>query len=100
MSYYEIFLKKIPKIKRFLDNDCSKQIYHYTKPEKLLNIVSNKTLRLSNVLFLNDKAEVSYTYRLIVDLINANQPLNSVLFDNVIELKNTIHYLFQRKKIT
>lgn len=47
--------------------------------------MSNKTLRLSNVLFLNDKAEVSYTYRLIVDLINANQPLNSVLFDNVIE---------------
>lgn len=85
MSYYETFLKKIPKIKRFLDNDCSDQIYHYTKPEKLLNIVSNKTLRLSNVLFLNDKAEVSYTYRLIVDLINANQPLNSVLFDKVIE---------------
>jgi len=85
MSYYATFLKKIPKIKHFLDNDCSDRIYHYTKPEKLLNIISNKTLRLSNVLYLNDKAEVSYTYRLIVDLINENQELNDELFKKVIE---------------
>lgn len=85
MSYYATFLKKIPKIKRFLDNDCSDQIYHYTKPEKLLNIISNKTLRLSNVLYLNDKAEVSYTYRLIVDLINENPQLNNELYSKVID---------------
>lgn len=85
MSYYATFLKKIPKIKRFLDNDCSSRIYHYTKPEKLLKIVENKTLRLSNVLYLNDKAEVSYTYRLIVDLINDNPALNSDLFNKIIE---------------
>ncbi len=85
MSYYATFLKKIPKIKRFLDNDCSDQIYHYTKPEKLLNIISNKTLRLSNVLYLNDKAEVSYTYRLIVDLIKENPQLNNELYSKVIE---------------
>ncbi|MGN1154354.1 MAG: DUF2971 domain-containing protein [Candidatus Gastranaerophilaceae bacterium] len=85
MSYYATFLKKIPKIKHFLDNDCSDMIYHYTKPEKLLKIVSNKTLRLSNVLYLNDKAEVSYTYRLIADLINEDKTLNDELFNQVIE---------------
>lgn len=85
MSYYATFLKKIPKIKHFLDNDCSDQIYHYTKPEKLLNIISNKTLRLSNVLYLNDKAEVSYAYELIVDLINETNSLKPELFNKVIE---------------
>ncbi len=85
MSYYAAFLKKIPKIKRFLDNDCSDRIYHYTKPEKLLNIIEKKTLRLSNVLYLNDKAEVSYTYKLIVDLISEHNHLNNELFNYVIE---------------
>ena len=85
MSYYATFLKKIPKMKRFLDNDCSDQIYHYTKPEKLLNIIANKTLRLSNVLFLNDKAEISYTYRLIVEFIKENPGLNEDLYQKLIE---------------
>ena len=85
MSYYATFLKKIPKMKRFLDNDCSDYIYHYTKPEKLLNIIANKTLRLSNVLFLNDKAEISYTYRLIVEFIKENPGLNEGLYNKLIE---------------
>ena len=40
MSYYDELLKKIPKIKNLLDNDTDSTIYHYTKPEKLLNILS------------------------------------------------------------
>ena len=50
MSYYDELLKKIPKIKKLLDNDTDYTIYHYTKPEKLLNILSGETIRFSNVL--------------------------------------------------
>ena len=107
MSYYATFLKKIPKMKRFLDNDCSDYIYHYTKPEKLLNIIANKTLRLSNVLFLNDKAEISYTYRLIVEFIKENPGLNEGLYNKLIEyftnkykhIVNSLEQLFKRKNL-
>ena len=40
MSYYDELLRKIPKIKKVLDNDKNYVIYHYTKPEKLLNILA------------------------------------------------------------
>ena len=55
MSYYDDLLTKIPNIKKILDNDKDSIIYHYTKPEKLLNILAGSTLRFSNVLYLNDK---------------------------------------------
>ena len=55
MSYYDDLLEKIPKIKKVLDTDKNCTIYHYTKPEKLLNILSGGTLRFSNDLYLNDK---------------------------------------------
>ncbi len=85
MSYYDILLEKIPKIKRILDNDTNYTIYHYTKPEKLLNILSGGTLRFSNALYLNDKEEIAYSYRLIVHLINEfeGEGLNPDLFDKI-----------------
>ena len=83
MSYYDELLKKIPKIKKLLDNDTDYTIYHYTKPEKLLNILSGETIRFSNVLYLNDKEEVAYSYKLIVKLANETQNLNSDLFDKI-----------------
>ena len=81
MSYYDELLRKIPKIKKILDNDTNYTIYHYTKPEKLLNILSGGTLRFSNALYLNDKEEIAYSYRLIVHLIGEFDGLNSDLFD-------------------
>ena len=83
MSYYDDLLKKIPKIKKILDNDNDASIYHYTKPEKLLNILSGGTLRFSNVLYLNDKDEVAYSYKLIVQLIDQMPELNSDLFEKI-----------------
>ena len=83
MSYYDELLKKISKIKKLLDNDTDYTIYHYTKPEKLLNILSGETIRFSNVLYLNDKEEVAYSYKLIVKLANETQNLNSDLFDKI-----------------
>ena len=83
MSYYDELLKKIPKIKKILDNDTDYTIYHYTKPEKLLNILSGETIRFSNVLYLNDKEEVAYSYKLIVKLAQESQNLNNDLFDKI-----------------
>lgn len=83
MSYYDELLRKIPKIKKVLDNDKNYVIYHYTKPEKLLNILASGTLRFSNALYLNDKEEIAYSYKLIVDLIDETPKLNSDLFNKI-----------------
>lgn len=83
MSYYDELLRKIPKIKKVLDNDKNYVIYHYTKPEKLLNILASGTLRFSNALYLNDKEEIAYSYKLIVDLIDETPGLNSDLFNKI-----------------
>lgn len=83
MSYYDELLRKIPKIKKVLDNDKNYVIYHYTKPEKLLNILASGTLRFSNALYLNDKEEIAYSYKLIVDLIDEIPELNSDLFNKI-----------------
>ena len=83
MSYYDELLKKIPKIKRFLDTYSNCTIYHYTKPEKLLNILSGGTIRFSNALYLNDKEEIAYSYKLIVKLIDETEGLNQNLFEKI-----------------
>lgn len=83
MSYYDDLLEKIPKIKKVLDTDKNCTIYHYTKPEKLLNILSGGTLRFSNALYLNDKEEITYSYRLIVKLIDEIPELNPDLFGKI-----------------
>lgn len=83
MSYYDELLRKILKIKKVLDNDKNYVIYHYTKPEKLLNILASGTLRFSNALYLNDKEEIAYSYKLIVDLIDETPELNSDLFNKI-----------------
>lgn len=83
MSYYDELLRKIPKIKKVLDNDKNYVIYHYTKPEKLLNILASGTLRFSNALYLNDKEEIAYSYKLIVGLIDETPELNSDLFNKI-----------------
>lgn len=83
MSYYDNLLEKIPKIKKVLDTDKNCTIYHYTKPEKLLNILSGGTLRFSNALYLNDKEEIAYSYRLIVKLIDEIPELNPDLFGKI-----------------
>lgn len=83
MTYYDELLRKIPKIKKILDDDANYTIYHYTKPEKLLNILAGGTLRFSNALYLNDKEEIAYSYKLIVKLIDEFDGLNEDLFTKI-----------------
>jgi hypothetical protein len=68
-----------------LDDDKNCTIYHYTKPEKLLNILSGGTIRFSNALYLNDKEEIAYSYKLIIHLVDEfdDLELNPDLFDKV-----------------
>lgn len=94
MSYFDNLLKKIPKIKNILDNDKNSTIYHYTKPEKLLNILESATIRFSNALYLNDKDEIAYSYKLIVKLIDETPNLETDVFEKI---KN--HFINKYKHI-
>lgn len=85
MIDYDNLLKKIPRVKKILDDGSDEIIYHYTKPEKLLNLLASGTLRFSNALYLNDKEEVTYSYKLIVTLIDNRENLNPQLFDKIRE---------------
>ena len=77
MSYFDNLLKKIPKIKKILDNDKNSTIYHYTKPEKLLNILKSASIRFSNALYLNDKDELKkYMEELNMNPKNMERSLN------------------------
>lgn len=94
MSYFDNLLKKIPKIKKILDNDKNSTIYHYTKPEKLLNILESASIRFSNALYLNDKDEIAYSYKLIVKLIDETPNLETDVFEKI---KN--HFISKYKHI-
>lgn len=94
MSYFDNLLKKIPKIKKILDNDKNSTIYHYTKPEKLLNILKSASIRFSNALYLNDKDEIAYSYKLIVKLIDETPNLETEVFEKI---KN--HFISKYKHI-
>ena len=85
MIDYDGLLKKIPKVKKILDDGSNSNLYHYTKPEKLLNILESETIRFSNALYLNDKEEVTYSYKLIGSLIDEMPGLNSELFSRIKE---------------
>ena len=85
MINYDDLLKKIPKVKKILDDGANTNLYHYTKPEKLLSILESGTIRFSNALYLNDKEEVTYSYKLIVSLINEMKGLNEELFSKIKE---------------
>lgn len=94
MSSFDNLLKKIPKIKKILDNDKNSTIYHYTKPEKLLNILKSASIRFSNALYLNDKDEIAYSYKLIVKLIDETPNLETDVFEKI---KN--HFISKYKHI-
>ncbi len=94
MSYFDNLLNEIPKIKKILDNDKNSTIYHYTKPEKLLNILKSASIRFSNALYLNDKDEIAYSYKLIVKLIDETPNLETDVFEKI---KN--HFISKYKHI-
>ena len=85
MLDYDSLLEKIPKVKKILDDGSNSILYHYTKPEKLLSILESGTIRFSNALYLNDKEEVTYSYKLIFNLIDEMPELNQDLFSKIKE---------------
>lgn len=85
MIDYDSLLKKIPRVKKILDDGANTTLYHYTKPEKLLGILESGTIRFSNALYLNDKEEVTYSYKLIVSLIDNMPELDKILFSRIKE---------------
>ena len=85
MLDYDSLLEKIPKVKKILDDGDNSILYHYTKPEKLLSILESGTIRFSNALYLNDKEEVTYSYKLIFNLIDEMPELNQDLFSKIKE---------------
>ena len=85
MINYDSLLEKIPKVKKILDDGTNSILYHYTKPEKLLSILESGTIRFSNALYLNDKEEVTYSYKLIFNLIDEMPELNQRLFSKIKE---------------
>ena len=85
MIDYDSLFEKIPRVKKILDDGQNSILYHYTKPEKLLSILESGTIRFSNALYLNDKEEVTYSYKLICSLIDEMPELNKTLFSKIKE---------------
>ena len=85
MIDYDTLLEKIPRVKKILDDGSNSILYHYTKPEKLLSILESGIIRFSNALYLNDKEEVTYSYKLICGLIDEMPDLNQELFSKIRE---------------
>lgn len=85
MIDYDGLLEKIPRVRKILDDGSEGILYHYTKPEKLLGIVESGIIRFSNALYLNDKEEVTYSYKLILSLIDEMPELNQDLFKRIHE---------------
>ncbi len=85
MIDYDSLFEKIPRVKKILDDGKNSILYHYTKPEKLLSILESGTIRFSNALYLNDKEEVTYSYKLICTLADEMPDLNQSLLKKIKE---------------
>lgn len=83
MSYADKLFGKVPYVKSLLENCPQELIFHYTKPAKLLAMLEGGKLRFSNALYLNDKEEVTYSYQLILSLLEENKSLNPILKEKI-----------------
>lgn len=68
------------------------KIYHYTNPQSFHKILSSKKLWFSDVTYLNDESEVSYTYNLAKNLIYENKDILDQDFEKSIleEINNKL----------
>lgn len=65
-------------IQRFRTNDDSiikdEGIkYHYTSPDAFLSIVNNKSLRFTDIRYMNDKSEKIYFIKILLDYLQENK---------------------------
>lgn len=84
-------------------------VFHYCSIETFFAIISNKTLRLSDVLKSNDNLEVMWTKRILLDMVDSE----AISYDNFNEeikkrisieeykerLKEKIEIFFERREI-
>lgn len=74
------------------NNIESKIIYHYTSPEAFLNIIKGKSVRFSDVLYLNDNSEKKYIVKILIEFCekyNEKYPFFSKAVNEL--LKNNIN---------
>lgn len=65
-------------------NNVDAEIYHYTSLEGLHGILTSDSLHFTNIYFLNDKAEMIYTYKVILELIsNLEQEIDDELYQKI-----------------
>ena len=56
-------------VKDIIPNCYEDVLYHYTTLDSLLSIVKNKTLRLTDYRFLNDKSEIIENIKLMQNFV-------------------------------
>ncbi|DAA98904.1 TPA: hypothetical protein CPT88_00580 [Candidatus Gastranaerophilales bacterium HUM_8] len=62
-------------------------IYHYTSPEGILGILTNHTLWLSEITYMNDESEITYTFDLLTDILAQNNDEICQTFKDSLEAK-------------
>ncbi len=62
-------------------------IYHYTSPEGILGILTTHTLWLSEITYMNDESEITYTFDLLTDILTQNNDRICQAFKDSIEEK-------------
>lgn len=92
--YVNSFGFNSPFIKEFRSNNIwsnersIKTVYHYTSPEAFLSILSEKSIRFSDVRYMNDKSETIYVVKVILDFLHENRkyyPEFNEVVNNLIE---------------
>ncbi len=68
---------------KYLVSTTKKTLYHYTSPEALKNIIEKKQLWFSDVHYLNDKSEIEYTRKLILDILANRKDLDPDFHANI-----------------
>lgn len=64
--------------------NVDEEIYHYTSLEGLHGILTSNSLHFTNIYFLNDRAEMIYTYKVILELIsNLEQEIDAELYQKI-----------------
>lgn len=58
-------------------------VYHYTSPEGLLGIITNKYIFATDLLYLNDAAEGSYALKLLLSVLEEDFSDRKVLYEGI-----------------
>jgi hypothetical protein len=75
--------------------DDSTYIYHYTKVNGAIGILSEKKVRMTNIGYLNDWMEGRYFYDPLLEMISSKHPKLHTIYEKI--FKNTYVASFSRK---